>query len=167
MKKLLTAAVAVIFTLISLASLAACKDENKQILSGTDEYGRTLGEVYDIDSEETGAFRLSYATGDTSTIGKTMISSNCAEYVKVEKTSDGYFLTFYCKSGMLGKVALVRESGKTQGTQGEEDGYQSYSFAVAKEELGAKIALECEVKLMNKTVAFSITVDQNSAVLVG
>lgn len=166
MKKVVFAVVLIIAALVSLALFAACKDE-EPVYDGVDEYGRTLGEVYDVDSEETGKFRLPYEIGDTSSMGKTMISAYCADYVGVEKTSDGYVLTFYCDDGMLGNVRLVRDTVGVAGKEEVADGYQSFSFEVEKEELGSKIFLECEVKLMNKTVGFSITPDLDNSKLVG
>lgn len=168
MKKISTVIIAVLLALTALIAFAACKDKNKEpVYEGKDEYGRTFGEVYDMDSEETGTFRLPYEIGDTSSMGKTMISANCADYVTVEKKADAYVLIFYCKDGMLGGVKLVRESGTVEGKEDGANGYQSFSFDVGKEELSGKIPLECKVKLMNKTVSFSITVDVNNAKLVG
>lgn len=168
MKKSSTVIIVVVSAIISLLAFAACKDKDKEpVYDGTDEYGRTFGEIYDIDSEETGTFRLPYEIGDTSSMGKTMISANCADYVTVEKTGSAYILTFYCNDGMLGGVRLVRESGAVAGKEDGANGYQSFSFDIGKEELSGRISLECEVKIMNKTVSFSITADVNNAKLVG
>lgn len=168
MKKITAILVAAVVALTALFALAACGAEvTEPVYEGTDKYGRTLGEIYDIDSEDTGIFRVPYEIGDTSSMGKTMISANCADYVTVEKTESGYTLTFYCDDGMLGGVELVRESGETQGKEASADGYQSFAFEIAREELDSKISLQCEVKLMNKVVGFSVTPDLSKAKLVG
>lgn len=166
MKKKIIVTVAVILVLVLAGVLAACKEDRKTE-SGRDAYGRSYGEVYPIDSEATGVFSMPYSIGDTSAIGKTMISANCADYAEAEKTADGYKFTFLCKDGMLGGVKMVKEDGSLSGVESQKDGYQRFTFDVTKEELQQKISLECVVKLMNKTVSFSVTVDLTQAKLVG
>lgn len=168
MKRAVKYMIATLTIAIAIFAFAACNDNNGGfVYEGTDVYGRTLGEIYDIDSEDTGVFSVPYEIGGTSAIGKTMISANCADYVTVEKTQSGYTLTFYCDDGMLGSVKVVRGSGKTRGKRGAADGYQSFTFGMTREELDSEISLECEVKIMNKVVEFSLTCDLSKAKLVG
>lgn len=167
MKKVavLTAVVAISMALIF--ALAACGKAEEDNFSGKDVYDRDLGGIYDIDSEETGVFRLPYEIGDTSVMGKTMISSNCADYVQVEKTAQGYRLTYYCKEGMLGAVKIITAGGEISGTESEDGSYQGFTFEVSKEDLESKINLSCVVTVMNKTVEYSIKPDLTKAKLVG
>lgn len=162
-----TMIVIVAISVIALVfSLAACvKDET--VYDGKDAYGRSFGEIYEIGSEETGIFRIPYVIEDTSAVGKSMISSNCADYVEVKKDAEKYEFTYLCKKGMLGKVSLVREDGDVNATEGEKDGYQSFTFDLTEDELRNKIALKCVVTLMKKTVNFSVRPDLTQAKLVG
>lgn len=166
MKKTITFIIAAITVCALVFSLAACGEE-EQVYSGKDAYGRSYGEIYDINSEETGLFRVPYEIGDTSAIGKSMISSNCADYVEVKKDADKYEFTYFCKKGMQGEVAVVSDDLTVKGTAGEKDGYQSFTFDFTQQELENKIALQCEVTVMNKTVNFSVTLDLKQAKLVG
>ena len=168
MKRTVKCMIATLTIAIAVFAFTAYKDNKGEVVyEGTVVYGRTLGVIYDIDSEDTGVLRVPDEIGHTSAIGKTMISANCADYVTVEKTQSGYTLTFYCDDGMLGSVKVVRKSGKTQGKQGAADGYQSFTFGMTREELDSEISLECEVKIMNKVVEFSVTCDLSKAKLVG
>lgn len=166
MKKFATSVFVVIVAAAAVLALASCKDKEQEI-KGTDDYGRVYGEVYAVDSQPSGAFNVPYSIEDTSAIGKTMISANCADYVAVERTQDGYKLTYLCKKGMIGEIKLVGEDGTVSGIEGEKDGYQSFTFDVSEETLKNKIRLQCVVKIMNKTVGFSVVPDLENAKLVG
>lgn len=168
MKRAVTVITVFLIAVVSAFALFGCADKSKEPdYEGNDVYGRKYGEIYDVDSESTGVFRIPYTTGDTSTMGKTMISAYCADHVTVEKKENTYFLTFYCNGSMLGSVVTVKDGDKTEGIQGEKDGYQSFAFELTQEDINAKISLECEVKPMNKTVGFSITLKLDEAKLVG
>lgn len=164
MKKIFAVAVAVC---VLAACLAACTTGQKTY-EGKDAYGRNFGEIYEVDSAATGTFELPYAIADTSAIGKTMIAANCADYVIVEKTESGYRLGFLCKGDMLGSVRMTVGDGVyADAEKSEKDGYNAFTFDVAREALDAKISLQCEVTVMHKTVSFSIAPDMTKAKLAG
>ena len=136
-------AVAVV-TIFLICLLTACKDGNvgEDIKKGTDEYGRTYGEVYSIDGCESGIYR-----------------------VRVE---DGvYQLTFYCKSDALKDVRADLGEQMIDGKSVEEGDLYGYAFSLDRGALDDKIGMECTVKLMNKRVQFSLIADLNYAILVG
>ncbi len=163
MKKILTIAT-VICTFVLF--LTACTQQ--KTYEGEDEFGRTYGEIYDVDSQPTGVFDVPYEILDTSAMGKAMIAANCADYVEIEKTSDGYLLGFLCKSSMLGAVKMIGADGSyIDGSESERDGYQAFTFSVTREMLENKISLQCEVSAMNKTVEFSVKPDLDGAILAG
>lgn len=169
MKKLkINLAVAVV-TMFLIWLLTACIDGNagEDIKTGTDEYGRTYGEVYSVDGCESGVYRVRYSIEDTSDIGKIMISQYCADYVKLKVEDEVYQLTFYCKSDALKDVKAYLDGQVIDGKSVEEGDLYGYAFSLDRGALDEKIGMECTVKLMNKTVQFSLTVDLNSAILVG
>lgn len=169
MKKLkINLAVAVV-TMFLICLLTACIDGNvgEDIKTGTDEYGRTYGEVYSVDGCESGVYRVRYSIEDTSDIGKIMISQYCADYVKLKVEDGVYQLTFYCKSDALKDVKAYLDGQVIDGKSVEEGDLYGYAFSLDRGALDEKIGMECTVKLMNKTVQFSLTADLNSAILVG
>ena len=169
MKKLkINLAVAVV-TMFLICLLTACIDGNagEDIKTGTDEYGRTYGEVYSIDGCESGVYRVRYSIEDTSDIGKIMISQYCADYVKLKVEDGVYQLTFYCKSDALKDVKAYLDGQVIDGKSVEEGDLYGYAFSLDRGALDEKIGMQCTVKLMNKTVQFSLAVDLNSAILVG
>lgn len=166
MKKTFLTLVIIAMIAVSVFALVSCK-EDEEVFDGKDEYGRSFGEIYDIDSESTGVFRLPYQIGDTSTMGQMMIEQYCADYAEIEKTQSGYKLTFYCDDGMLDNVSMTTDGTSVSGTQKSADDYQGFTFEVEKQDLESKITLSCVVKLMNRAVSFSIAVDLTQAKLVG
>ena len=161
-------AVAVV-TIFLICILTACKDGNvgEDIKKGTDEYGRTYGEVYSIDGCESGIYRVRYSIEDTSDIGKIMISQYCADYVKLKVEDGVYQLTFYCKSDALKDVRADLGEQMIDGKSVEEGDLYGYAFSLDRGALDDKIGMECTVKLMNKRVQFSLIDDLNYAILVG
>lgn len=162
MKKIL--AIAAIVCVISVC-FSACKSQ--KTYEGEDEYGRSYGGIYDVDSQETGVFNVPYGISDTSAVGKTMIAANCADYVVVEKKDGGYVFGFLCKESVLGSVKMLADDGSAvDGEESGRDGYRMFAFAVTRETLEGKIALRCEVTVMKKTVEFSVTPNLANAMLV-
>lgn len=151
---------------IALFALVGCAQERK-VYEGKDAYGRTLGEKYAVDSEETGVYEVPYEIGDTSVMGKAMISKYCADYTVVERSESGYTLTYLCKKDALRDVVIVRGDERIKAESGERDGYAAFAFDVSYEELGEKITLECVVALMNRTVSYSVSLSLQDAVLAG
>ena len=96
-----------------------------------------------------------------------MISQYCADYVKLKVEDGVYQLTFYCKSDALKDVKAYLDGQVIDGKSVEEGDLYGYAFSLDRGALDEKIGMQCTVKLMNKTVQFSLTVDLNSAILVG
>lgn len=168
MKKRFTAvAVYMILTFVAVAVFACGDSDKSEIRAGVDEYGRNFGEIYALDSEQTGVFRVPYEISDTSSVGKAMISKYCAEYAEVEKRADVYVMTYFCEGKSLGSVGIKTDDGIVQGTEIKQSGYTGYSFELTEDAVCEKIPLVCVEKLMNRTVEFSITLDTASAVLAG
>ena len=157
--------IATVFAVAAIA-LVGCGQDRK-VRDGEDIYGRTFGEKYAIDSEETGIYEVPYEIDDTSFMGKAMISKYCADYTVVERSESGYTLTYLCKKGALRDVVIVRGDERIKAESGERDGYAAFAFDVSYEELGEKITLECVVALMNRTVSYSVSLSLQDAVLAG
>lgn len=153
----------------AMCLFAACGKDgiDDGIKTGKDEYGREYGEVYSIDEYESGIYRLPYGTEDTSEIGKSMIKQYCLEYVLLEIDDGECVLTFYCKSNALTDVKISVDGEMLSGESADDGENYGYAFAIDRSALDDKIGMECTVKLMNKTVTFSIRVDLEQAVLVG
>lgn len=166
--KLIANVVILVLLLAITALFAACGNDNENtVKSGADIFGRTYGETYDIDDHDSGEYRLSYTIEDTSAMGKTMISNYCADHVLLQVADGEYFLTFYCKSDMLSDVTLGSDENKTEGESSVSDGSYGYKFAIERDTLDDKIAMSCTVRMMGRTVSFSIRLDLDKAVLVG
>ena len=59
MKRTVKCMIATLTIAIEVFAFTACNDNNGEfVYEGTDVYGRTLGEIYAIDSEDTGVFRV-------------------------------------------------------------------------------------------------------------
>lgn len=145
-KKFLAAAAFIIVIVMFVFAFTACKEE-ENVVSGEDAYGRVFGEIYDVDSQPEGIFRLPYTIGDTSFIGQTMISANCADYVILRKSEDGYKLTYLCKKGALSAVRKAGDGKYEEGVVSEEGDMQGFTFAIERDELKQKIMLQCVVEL--------------------
>lgn len=163
MKKVL---IAVLTVIVCAAVLTAC-GEDKTEYTGQDEYGRYFGEIYDVDSQESGVFELPYEIGGTSAMGESMIGANCADYVRISKEGNDYEFTFLCKNGMLGSVEMAQEEGYIKGKESDEGDLQGYTFAISRDGIGQSVGLRCVVRLMNKTVEFTVKADLQKARLVG
>lgn len=149
--------------------IAACGNDgiSDGVKTGEDEYGRVYGEIYSVDEYESGIYRIPYEIEDTSEIGKSMISQYCLEYVSLDVDGGQYVLTFYCKSNMLNDVKLSVGGEMQTGESADNGENYGYAFEIDRSALDDKMGMECTVKLMNKTVAFSIRADLSQAVLVG
>lgn len=160
-------AITVITVVVIAFTLASCGGNQTPVPEGQDVYGRTLGEIYDIDSQPSGEFRAAYEIGDTSFMGQTMISANCADYVLIKKSGDGYALTCLFKKGVLSAVGKLTGDDFEEGVVSEEGDWQAVTFDVQRAELDEKIVLRCTVKAMNRTVNYSVKLDMKNTILVG
>lgn len=161
--------VAVLLVILSLVAMfSACgKDDEESVKSGEDSFGRTYGEIYDIDEYPSGIYKVAYDIEDTSAMGKAMIRQYCEDYIVVIVDDGNYSLAFYCSSNMLDKVRLGKEGALTDGKVVTENDKQGYEFVIQRETLDDKMAMSCEVKLMGREVNFSIRADLSTAQLVG
>lgn len=151
-----------------VAMFAACEDKSTEtIKSGVDSFGRTYGQIYDIDEYKSGTYSIVYEIEDTSTIGKSMISKYCEDYVIVNIDEGICILTFYCSGDMLGNVKLGKDDILIEGQSMIDGDKYGYRFDIQRDMLDDKMAMSTKVKLMGKEVKFSIRVDLTKAVLVG
>lgn len=167
-KKFVMTVISVLIITVVAIAFASCNSAQPPVKEGQDGYGRTLGNVYDIDSAPTGVFRIGYKIEDTSVMGKTMISANCRDYIELDVNNGRYTVTYLCKQGMLSQVSVKIDGAEREVKQGDtKDGYTPYSFEVSKEELGSKMQMTCIVDIMKKQVSYSVIPDIHSAKLVG
>lgn len=143
--------------------LASCQGDKDNTPSGEDAYGRVYGQIYDIDDQPSGTYKLTYSIEDTSTMGKTMIAMYCLDYVNIIVDNGKYQLVFYCTGNMLSDVKLSDKEAKASET---EDG-MAYTFEIDRQMLDDKMAMSCYVTVMKKQVSFSIKAHVDNAVLVG
>ncbi|MDE6211435.1 MAG: hypothetical protein K2G42_05640 [Clostridia bacterium] len=146
-----------------ITAFVGCDNSGLGSESGQDKFGRTYGEIYDIDDYTSGIYAIEYEIGDTSAMGKSMIGSNCYEKIKLAISDGEYTLTFYCKNTAFSDVKLNGELGQRV----EESGMYGYQFKIDRENLDTSLAMTGKVSLMNKDVAFSIKVDLSKSALIG
>ena len=166
--KLIVNIIVLIFLIGIVAMFAACEDKSTEtIKSGVDSFGRTYGQIYDIDEYKSGTYSIVYEIEDTSTMGKSMISKYCEDYVIVNIDEGICTLTFYCSGNMLDNVKLGKDDIFIEGQSMIEGDKYGYKFDIQRDMLDDKMAMSTKVKLMGKEVKFSIRVDLTKAVLVG
>ena len=106
MRKKLIAVFAVAALLGAVFAFAACDEE--EAFSGTDEAGRTYGQVYVLEQDSAdGWFRVPAESFSESTMGKMMVDNTRKDYVTVIKEQDSYTLIYHATSDDMNNVRLV------------------------------------------------------------
>ncbi|MBR1867436.1 MAG: NEAT domain-containing protein [Clostridia bacterium] len=111
-----------------------------------------------------GTYTCSYAIGDTSSIGETMIGQNIDDKVKVEVKNGVYYLSVsYKTSAGMTDLALGFSGnvGKMQRTSGDKT---TITYTLSKKRAEGKLPFSVYVSAMDRRTSFSITPDLSSAI---
>ena len=150
MRKKLIAVFAVAALLGAVFAFAACDEE--ETFSGTDEAGRTYGQVYALTQESAdGWFRVPAESFSESTMGKMMVDNTRKDYVTVIKEQDSYTLIYHATSDDMNNVRLVI------------DGADMSAEASTVGEISVKVYV---ATMMKRDTNFTIKLDMTQAMLV-
>ena len=164
-KKISVLFIAVIIV-VAVLTVAGCQKDEVDLFSvdknAIDPYGREFGCAYDVSAFESGKYAVSYEI-QASPMGKSMLQSNCADKVLLNKSEDGYTLTFYCYNDSFTNIKLADVEEKSA----DRSGAYGYSFEVTQEDLDGTLEMSGYVSVMKRNVEFKITLDLDDAILIG